>query len=156
MQIVNEQAPALRVGTWIDEKGFSRVPFKLDDLGKSYKILFCFQHWCPGCHSFGFPTLKRLVENLSHLGFGFAAIQTVFEDEPNNTLDKLRENQKKYALDIPFGHDLPLEGQRLPTIMADYQTGGTPWFIVINTDGIIVHSDFRLNAEVLIRNFVME
>jgi thiol-disulfide isomerase/thioredoxin len=155
-QIINEKAPELRVTDWIDGTGHTCAPLKLDELGNGYKVLFCFQHWCPGCHSFGFPTLKLLIDNLSAQGFGFAAIQTVFEGEQDNTFDKLKENQQKYGLNIPFGHDLPLQGQQLPTLMEDYQTGGTPWFIVINSKGVIVHNDFRLKAEAIIEYFAVD
>ena len=63
--IIGKSAPELRVSFWIDETGARREPLKLADLGPGYKVLYCFQDWCPGCHSRGFPTLKRLVEQLS-------------------------------------------------------------------------------------------
>ena len=66
-------APELRVPFWIDGQGSPIDPVKLADLGDGYKVIYCFQHWCPGCHSRGFPTLKRLVDNLSDKGFGFIA-----------------------------------------------------------------------------------
>lgn len=40
-------------------------------------------------------------------GFGFAVIRTVFEGADVNTFDKLRLNQERYGLAIPFGQDLP-------------------------------------------------
>lgn len=76
----------------------------LADLGDGYKVIYCFQHWCPGCHSRGFPALKRLVDGLSDKGFGFAVVQTVFEGADQNTVEKLRETQLHYGLDLPFGH----------------------------------------------------
>jgi hypothetical protein len=52
-----QAAPELRVRTWIDGSGEPMdTPLRLDDLGSGYKIIFAFQHWCPGCHSSGFPT----------------------------------------------------------------------------------------------------
>jgi hypothetical protein len=30
--------------------------------------------------------------------------------------------------------------------MEDYRTAGTPWFTVINPDGRVAYTDFRLNA----------
>ncbi|MCB0183455.1 MAG: hypothetical protein KDE31_04285, partial [Caldilineaceae bacterium] len=83
-------------------------------------------------------------------GFGFAVIQTVFEGADVNTVDKLRETQLRYALTIPFGHDLPPDGGEYPTIMEDYRTGGTPWFILIDPDGAIVYSGFSLDAQKLV------
>jgi thiol-disulfide isomerase/thioredoxin len=140
-------APELRVSKWIDENGADRAPLRLSDLGDGYKIIYCFQHWCPGCHSRGFPTLKYLSDNLRDKGFGFAAIQTVFEGAEVNTEDKLRVNQEQYGLKLPFGNDLPPEGEHYPTFMEDYRSGGTPWFTAIDPDGNVVYADFRLERE---------
>ena len=144
--IVGKKAPELRVPSWIDGAGSPREPLKLGDLGTGYKVLYCFQHWCPGCHSRGFPTLKHLVKELGDKGFGFAVIQTVFEGVAQNTLEKLRTNQETYALNIPFGHDPAPPGERYPTVMGDYRSAGTPWFIVINPEGEVVYYNFQLEA----------
>lgn len=146
-KILNKQAPELRVATWIDADGKNRAPLRLAELGDGYKILYCFQHWCPGCHSSGFPTLKRLVDELSGKGFGFAVVQTVFEGAQTNTSERLRETQLRYALELPFGHDPAPEGENYPTVMADYHTRGTPWFIVIDPKGEVIFNDFRLDAD---------
>lgn len=143
-----EQARELRVGDWIDANGDPLVaPLRLRDLGEGHKIIFCFQDGCPGCHTRGFPTLKYLHHHLNGTGFGFAAIQTVFEGVERNTFEKLRVNQEKYALRIPFGHDLPADGERHPTFMEDYRTAGTPWFTIIDPGGTIVYADFRLDPQ---------
>ncbi len=91
-ELKNQQAPELRVSHWIGADGFDIEPLKLADLGSGYKILYCFQHWCPGCHAHGFPTLRNLVDNLADDGVGFAVVQTVFEGADANTVDKLRIN----------------------------------------------------------------
>ena len=149
---LRERARELRVKRWIDATGQNMAqPLRLADLGPGHKIIFCFQDWCPGCHSRGFPTLKALHAALADRGFGFAVIQTVFEGADVNTFDKLRLNQQHYGLDIPFGQDLPPAGARHPTFMEDYQSGGTPWFTVIDPEDNIVFADFRLNAEGLLR-----
>lgn len=143
---LNGPAHELRVNSWIDADGAPMVtPLHLADLGDGYKIIYCFQHWCPGCHSRGFPTLKYLSDNLKDKGFSFAAIQTVFEGPEVNTFDKLRVNQEQYSLKIPFGHDLPAEGERHPSFMEDYVSGGTPWFTVIDPQGNVVYADFRID-----------
>lgn len=144
----NNQAPELRVAQWIDGAGNSMTPLTLEQLGTNLKVIYCFQHWCPGCHSAGFPTLKRLVHLLEPHAVGFAVVQTVFEGFEQNTFERLRETQQRYDLDLPFGHDV-VEG-RYPTIMEDYQTRGTPWFILIDAKGAIVFSDFHLDADRLI------
>lgn len=144
---LHTKAPELRVNDWIDANGKPMDrPLRLADLGEGTKIIYCFQHWCPGCHSRGFPTLRYLQDNLADKGFGFAVIQTVFEGAETNTFDKLRVNQEQYGLKMPFGHDLPPEGERYPTFMEDYRSGGTPWFTVIDPKGNVVYADFRLDA----------
>ncbi|WP_226782768.1 peroxiredoxin family protein [Oceaniglobus trochenteri] len=143
---IHQTAQELRVSHWIDGDGKQMKPLKLSDLGDDYKIIYSFQHWCPGCHSRGFPTLKLLHDRLADKGVGFAAIQTVFEGAEFNTPDKLRLNQEQYGLKIPFGHDLPQKGDRHPSFMEDYRTGGTPWFTVIDPAGQVVFADFRLDA----------
>ena len=144
-------APKLRVPQWIDAHGNPSQPLELADLGDGFKVIFCFQHGCPGSHSHGFPTLKTLVEALSGQGFGFAAVQTVFTAAETNTFDRLSETQQRYGLAIPFGHDPAVD--RYPSLMADFETRGTPWFIVIDPLGEVVHSDFRLDAERLLKTF---
>ena len=147
MSVDERQAPELRVRKWIGEDGGSIAPRKLADLGAGLKIVFAFQHWCHGCHLHGFPTLQRLHAALSPKGVGFVVIQTVFEGAHENTFEKLRVNQLKYALPIAFGHDEPLAGATLPTFMEDYRTRGTPWFTIIDAGGRIVFSDFHLDAD---------
>ena len=141
-------APELRVEQWIDDVGEPMAPLTLDSLGTGLKVIYCFQHWCPGCHSAGFPTLQQLVSALEPHGVGFAVVQTVFEGFETNTFERLRETQKQYDLKIPFGHDAN-EGQ-LSTVMQDYQTQGTPWFVLINSEREVVFSDFHLDGERLI------
>lgn len=148
MDPTDRQAPELRVQRWIDKDGADlATPLKLADMGAGPKIIFAFQHWCPGCHHRGFPTLRKLYQALGPKGVGFAVIQTVFEGARENTFERLRTNQLEYGLPLPFGHDVPLPGEAYPTFMADYGTGGTPWFVVIDTQGQVVFSDFRLDAD---------
>ena len=144
---LHSSAKELRVTHWIDADGNPMdKPLQLADLGDGYKTIYAFQHWCPGCHSRGFPTLRYLHDNLKDKGFGFAVIQTVFEGSEVNTINKLRVNQEQYGLKIPFGHDVRPEDERYPTFMEDYRSGGTPWFTVIDPQGDVVYADFRLDA----------
>ena len=150
------RAPELRVTQWIDAQGLARAPLTLAELGDGFKVIYCFQHWCAGCHSHGFPALVKLVDALSDAGsgfsFGFAVVQTVFEGAEANTFERLRETQLRYGLELNFGHDSPAgsQGGMFPTVMQDYGTGGTPWFIVISPAGEVVFSDFQLDADRLI------
>jgi thiol-disulfide isomerase/thioredoxin len=100
--IVGLPAPPLENVRWINENGDERSPLTLAELGQ--KILYFFQDWCAGCHRHGFPTFVTLAEELRDMGVGLAAIQTVFEGSEVNTFDRLRENQRRYGLRVPFGH----------------------------------------------------
>lgn len=137
-------APELRVDQWIDKNGNKIGALKLSDFEGKYKVIYCFQHWCPGCHSLGLPSLKELVDEFKGVDkIQFLAVQTVFEGADANTYDKILETQKKYDLKIPFGHD---PGVVRSTIMEDYGTGGTPWFIFINQNNEIEFADFHINV----------
>ncbi|QDH78568.1 TlpA family protein disulfide reductase [Echinicola soli] len=146
------KAPELRVEQWIDANGNKlEQPIKLSDYEGKYKIIYCFQHWCPGCHSVGLPSLKKLVDAFEgNDKIAFLGVQTVFEGAHANTYDKILETQKKYGLKIPFGHD-PGKGQS--TIMQDYRTGGTPWFIFIDKENNVVFADFHINVDGTIKYF---
>lgn len=148
MGINHKPAPELCVPYRISENGKERAPLRLADLGDGHRLLYCFQSWCPGCHAAGFAALKKLVEDLSDHGFGFAAVQKVFEGGGINTPDKLLEMQDHYSLKIPFGHD-PAAG-RHPTLMEDFRTAGTPWLILNDPKGDVIFNDFRLDADRLI------
>lgn len=149
--IVGSAAPELQVPYWIDSNGRERQPLKLADLGPDFKILFFFQHWCPGCHIDGFPQLKRLVDHLEHRGVGFAAIQTVFEGVDTNTEDKIALNQQRHHLKIPFGHDAPLNTDLYPITIENYRSAGTPWFVVIDPSNLVIYNDFKLDFNKILR-----
>jgi hypothetical protein len=150
MGIANLPAPPLRDVRWIDGEGREIEKLSLEDLGSGYRILFFFQHACPGCHAHGFPTLARLVEQLSGADVSFAAIQTAFEDLGANAFERIREDQQRYGLRIPFGHAAPEFGNSIPSVMADYRTGGTPWYVGIAPDNRVLFDGFQLDAEALI------
>ncbi|MBL7711927.1 MAG: TlpA family protein disulfide reductase [Chitinophagaceae bacterium] len=143
------KAPELRVEQWIDANGKVMPPVKLADYKGKYKIIYCFQHWCPGCHSAGLPSLKKLADAFEgNNKVALFAVQTVFEGAQANTYERIAETQKKYGLKIPFGHD---PGKGRSTIMQDYHTGGTPWFIFINQEDMIEFANFHIEAEQVIR-----
>jgi hypothetical protein len=149
MKVRDQHAVPLRVVDWIDAAGRACPPLTLANMGAGHKVLFCFQHACPACHQEGFPVLGHLIAELGQQRFGFAAIQTVFEDFEINTCDKLALNQARYDLSIPFGHDPAPTEEALPSMIEDYHTQGTPWFILINPDGFIIHSHFRISLELV-------
>lgn len=145
------KAPEFEVKQWIDAQGNKTTPIKLSDYKDTFKVVYCFQSWCPGCHSKGLPDLKKMVTVLAdNTNVSFLAIQTVFEGFEDNTFDKIIEVQKQYDLKIPFGHDAGDDGKSNSKIMTNYQTGGTPWFIFIDKHNHIVFADFHLNVDAAI------
>ncbi|WP_411893688.1 peroxiredoxin family protein [Winogradskyella sp. A2] len=145
------KAPEFDVYQWIDANGKKTTPIKLSDFTGKFKIVYCFQSWCPGCHSKGLPDLKKMVNALKDNNkIVFIAIQTVFEGHQSNTFAKMVETQKQYDLEIPFGHDGGVDGKSRSNIMNNYQTGGTPWFLFIDKYDNIVYSDFHLNPDAAI------
>lgn len=145
------KAPEFSVNYWIDSNGSKIEPVKLSDFKGKFKVVYCFQSWCPGCHSKGLPDLKKMVEALKgNDNVIFLAIQTVFEGHDENTFEKMVETQKQYEIEIPFGHDAGDDGKSISNIMKNYQTGGTPWFLFIDKHDNLVFSDFHLNPNAAI------
>lgn len=143
------EAPELLVDKWVDGEGKKTGPLKLSDFDGKFKVIYCFQSWCPGCHSIGFPALQQMTGNLKDRGqVIFLAVQTVFEGHEANAYDKILETQKQYGLKIPFGHDPGDESSNNRSkIMYSYRTGGTPWFIFIDLKNKVVFNDFHINVE---------
>jgi thiol-disulfide isomerase/thioredoxin len=139
-------APELEIEYWIDVNG-DPTGFHLADHEGKWIFLKCFQSWCPGCHSHGFPALKRISDAFAdNPKIAFAGIQTVFEGHYTNTVDKVREIQLRYDLRMPMGHDPGLD-ERQPRTMRDYRTGGTPWMILIDPRRQVVFNDFGIDVD---------
>lgn len=148
------KAPEFQVNDWVDASGNKTNPVKLSDFKEKFKVVYCFQSWCSGCHSKGLPDLKKMVEALKDNDkIIFLAIQTVFEGHESNTYEKMVETQKQYDLKIPFGHDAGDDAKSHSNIMKNYKTGGTPWFIFIDKHDNVVFSDFHLNPDAAIEFF---
>lgn len=149
--IEGRRAPELAVDYWIDASG-GTTHFDLAGNKGKWVFLKCFQSWCPGCHSHGFPALKKISDAFSDNPLvAVAGLQTTFEGFSINTVDKVRDVQLRYDLRIPMGHDAgDPGGDYRPSTMRSYRTGGTPWMILIDPQGIVVFNDFNVNSERLI------
>jgi thiol-disulfide isomerase/thioredoxin len=143
--ITNEIAPAWGVTTWFNlSPGKNKVD--IQDFAEKIIYLYCFQSWCPGCHSHGFPTLLKVREQFSTgSDVAFVAIQTVFEGFEVNTPERAQETARQYRLTNPVGHDAGPDGQ-LSLVMKRYRTGGTPWTIVIDGTSVVRYNDFHADA----------
>ena len=139
------------VKDWVDANGNETNQIKLSDFKGKFKVVFCFQSWCPGCHSVGLPSLQKMVEALKgNNNVVFVAIQTVFEGHHENTFAKMLETQKRYELKIPFGHDAGDDRQSRSNFMQNYQIGGTPWFVFIDQNDNVIFADFHINVDAAI------
>jgi len=80
-----------------------------------------------------------------------AGIQTVFEGFRSNTVEDVRKLQLRYELPIVMGHDPGDEDTHArPVTMQGYRTGGTPWLILIDPEGVVVYNNFHVKTESLI------
>ncbi len=146
--IEGQQAPGFGVDTWLNlPRGASGV--ELSDFEDVCVYLYCFQSWCPGCHSRGFPALLHMMDLFAdEPRLSFLTVQTVFEGFEANTLDSAREVAEKYQLDIPVGHDPGVE-QSGSILMRRYRTGGTPWTIVIDRNRQVRFNGFQADVDML-------
>jgi len=147
-------APELDAAFWLDAQG-EKGHFSVKAHRGKWVYLKFWQSWCPGCHSSGFPTLKKVTDALADEPlFVAAGLQTTFEGHQTNTADKVRKTQLRYELAIPMGHD---PGQHnpggYPHAMRSYRSGGTPWQVVIDPEGRVIFDGFHVDADQAIAFF---
>lgn len=147
--IEGDKAPEWNIKQWVDGEGKPINPINLSDYKGKFKVIYCFQSWCPGCHSTGLPSLQAMTEALKdNDNVKFLAVQTVFEGASSNTYERMLEVQKKYNLKIPFGQDNgDISTREISNMMYNYRTGGTPWFIFIDKEDNVIFNDFHLDTE---------
>ena len=142
--IEGHKMPKLEAEFWIDGEG-NKTLFNMDELSNKWVFIKCFQNWCPGCHKTGFPTLKAVYDAFGKDNrVAILAIQTVFEGHFINRGSALREMQTRYELPVKMGHDPGDESSNNRSKnMQSYRTGGTPWLIVANPQGIVVYNHYQ-------------
>jgi len=142
--IVGQQAPNWDVSQW-HQLPDGKKDLDITDYKGKVLYLYFFQSWCPGCHSTGFPNLKKLHSKYKDdPDVEFVVIQSTFEGHSINTADKLKPTAKKYDLPIPFGQSA---GGGTPPIMQKYQTRGTPWVILIDKAGYVQFNGFHVDPD---------
>ena len=148
--ILNQKAPAITADKWVSLPPGSKAPTPESLKGKVV-YLYCFQSWCPGCHSSGFPTLQKVSTHFKDdKEVECITIQTVFEGFSTNTSQKALDMAKKYNLTgIPVGHSG--SPQKRSAIMSGFKTRGTPWTIIIGKDGIVKYNSFHIKPEAAIK-----
>ncbi len=143
--ILGKPAPEWFVEQWLNlPPGKKKID--IQDYHGKVLYLFCFQSWCPGCHSSGFPTLQKVMSRFKdNDDVAFVAIQTVFEGFASNTFDDAKQVVRKYKLAIPVGQSGE-QGKR-SHVMTRYRTGGTPWVVIIDRDGVVRYNDFHVGID---------
>ena len=146
--IKGRAAPPLRVDYWIDADG-QPAEFNQKRLEGKWVYLKCFQNWCPGCHEYGFPALKKVADEFhGDDRVEVLAIQTVFEGFGSNTRESVRKLQLRYQLPIMMGHDPgDPEVDPHPRTMREYRTGGTPWVVIVDPSGTVVFNHFHIDPD---------
>jgi len=148
--ILGQKAPAISADKWVSLPAGAKAPTPESLKGKVI-YLYCFQSWCPGCHSSGFPTLQKVSTHFKDdKAVQCITIQTVFEGFGTNTSKKALAVAKKYKLtDLPIGHSGSPE--KRSAIMSGFKTRGTPWTIIIGKDGIVKYNGFHIKPEAAIK-----
>ena len=146
--IVGRTAPEIQASSWIGPDG-EPTTFSMAEITGRWVYLKCFQSWCLGCHEHGFPTLARVSEAFAgDERVAFIGLQTVFEGFWTNTADKVRDIQQRYALHMKMGHDAgDPKGDHRPATMRRYRTGGTPWIVLIEPGGRVVHNGYHVDPD---------
>ena len=142
--ISGQPAPEFQVDAWLDDNDVART---IADIDAPVIYLYCFQSWCPGCHSHGFPTMAAVKEYYDSKAEAdkveFVAIQTVFEGHDVNGPEAALESAARHGLtDIALGQD----SGHPPATMANYRTGGTPCTVIIGPDRTVAADGFRVDA----------
>ena len=142
--ILGQKAPAWKVEQWTNI-GQLKESIDVSDFDGKVLYLYCFQSWCPGCHKYGFPTLQKLIASYKNNKYvEFVAVHTTVECYHTNTFESAQRTAKQYELNIPIGHS-GTAGKR-SQLMRDYRTGGTPWTVIIDQNGVVKYNDFHITV----------
>lgn len=143
--ITGQIAPDWEVTQWFGlPEGQSQL--RLSDIDAPVVYLYCFQSWCPGCHSHGFPTMAAVRARVGDDNVAFVAVQTVFEGHEVNTAERAVASVNQHGLDaIPIGHDVDPRGGP-PSMMRLYRTGGTPWTVIIGPERRVCFDGFQIEG----------
>ena len=64
-------------------------------------------------------------------------------------IDAIKKIAKQYELTIPVGQSgTPSARSKL---MVNYRTGGTPWTVIIDRNGIVRYNDFHIHPQQAIK-----
>ncbi|HCU45602.1 MAG TPA: TlpA family protein disulfide reductase [Sphingobacterium sp.] len=130
MENLNKEIQPWHLESILDEK----VPVYEDFKGKPLLILF-FYLGCPGCVGRAIPFANKMV--FEHSGkINVLGIHSNFEG-PEYSNGEIIQSLNALHVRFPFFRDLGLA-----TTFFNYQAGGTPHWILINKEGIVIRSIF--------------
>ena len=147
--ILNQPAPKWEVRQWFNLPE-GKLALEVADFQNKVIYLYCFQSWCPGCHRHGFPTLQRVIKQFKDdPNVAIVAVQTTFEGFSHNGIRQAKKVARQYKLTIPVGQSgTPSARSKL---MVNYRTGGTPWTVIIDRNGIVRYNDFHIHPQQAIK-----
>ena len=92
--------------------------------------------------------LQKTFKNDADVVFLYA--QTVFEGYARNSFEAGLKDLKRLGIVSPYAFDPGVPAKRKPSsIMSGYLIRGTPWTIVIDTDGVVRYSSLTEPTEVV-------
>ncbi len=143
--IAGKKAPPLALTNWINlPEGQTRLD--IPDFKGKYLVMLFFQHWCEASQKEAFPTLQTLIKQFEgEKNVAFLAVQTAFQGYTTNSEDKLKVDAQEFGLTIPMGHSPKLPG--VYSVSLGYNTGGTPWWVIVTPDGVVEYNGHYLNPE---------
>ncbi|MEZ5165017.1 MAG: hypothetical protein R2695_00500 [Acidimicrobiales bacterium] len=105
--LAGQPAPELAVDEWLANVDGT---LNLADIEAPVVYLYCFQSWCPGCHSHGFPTMKAVHRSLpgerTRPPRGVRRRADGVRGHETNTAAAAVESVERHGLtDIALGHD---------------------------------------------------
>lgn len=110
------------------------LPQVSDFKGKPLIVLL-FSLQCPGCIGRAIPYANRLVyENNGKINV--VGIHTHFEG-PEKTIEELRVSKNEHFIRFPYYKD-----SGFAETFYTYEAGGTPHWIIVDKDGIVIESIF--------------
>lgn len=143
--ILGREAPTWEISQWANLPPGVKA-LDVDDFEGKILYLFCFQSWCPGCHSHGFPTLQTVSKRFAgEEDVSFVTVQTTFEGFHTNNFDKAKETVADFGLDLPVGQS-GTQNER-SELMRRYRTGGTPWTVIIDRNGVVRYNGFNISPD---------
>ncbi|MAS92710.1 MAG: hypothetical protein CMO55_05880 [Verrucomicrobiales bacterium] len=143
--IEGKKAPELYVSKWI-QLPEGKEKMDVTDFEDKVLVILFFQFTTEYAHEEALPTLKKLVDKYKgNEDIGFLAIQAVGASRMENTPDKLGVVAEKFELDIPIGHYVSVP--EFPGIVGTYKPGASPWWVIIDQEGVVEWNGTYLDAD---------